>query len=123
MREEGAPTKTACADTRTTGQIGERAARACRQKRIARILALEHGGKLNAGLQYGRQVFQTMHGNIDFIHQQRAIDLLREESTPAYRPERHIGAQVAFRLDMHQLNRWAPRLSTDQFRNTACLPE
>ena len=64
-----------------------------------------------------------MHGDVDLVREQRAIDLLREERAPIDGPQRHVRAHVAFGLDVHQLDMRRAGLRTNELCHAIGLPK
>src|SRR5581483_6459654 len=70
-----------------------------REKHVVRIYTLGDGDQLEAWRQFGRQVLQTVHREIDSAFGQRFFDLLGEHALSANFGESDIGDLVARGLD------------------------
>ncbi len=64
-----------------------------------------------------------MDGQVHLASQKRAVDLLCEESFSLQRPQGDIRAEVAFRLDMNQLDRRSAGQRLDQTLDMMGLPQ
>ena len=120
--QERAAPQAAGADARTLRQRAERrAARA--DQRIARVLARQRCGKLQTGLEPGREILETVHRDIHRAGEQRAVDLLGEERLALHLPQRHIALHVPFGPDVHQLHGRCARLRAHQALDVPRLPQ
>jgi hypothetical protein len=100
----------------------QRAARTAEQ-RIARVFALENGGKRDTRFQHRGEVLQAVHGDINRAIQQGPIDFLGEKSAAADLPQRHIGAGITLGADPHELNGRRTGLRPDQTLDVTRLPQ
>ena len=90
------PAQARRADAGALGQLGERRV-ARRDEGVARILALEHGGQLEAVGQVHRHVLQRMHRQLRPAVVERGLELLHEQPLAADLRQAAVEDAVALR--------------------------
>jgi len=94
----GLSAKAAGADAGAMAEVGKSCATGGDQA-IAHIFAAEDGGKRQAGVDLGGNVFDTVDGDIDRFVEQRVFKFLDEDAFAANLGQGRVGEFVALRLD------------------------
>ena len=92
-----------------------------RTKNVAWIFAGGDGGNFEIGGQFGGQIFQAVHGEVDTVFDQGFFDFLGEHALGADFRQRHVGDFIAGGLDDLEFHGVA--LRAKQIGDVMGLPE